>query len=106
MFLESALYADTALQVVYFVLSAYGWYYWLHGGRERTQPPVTRTPWRVLAILLLIHALGTYLCGSYLSTTDASVPYWDSAMMMLSLIAQWMMAVKYHGTQVSSATAS
>ncbi len=32
LFLESGLYSDTGLQVVYFVLSVYGWYEWLYGG--------------------------------------------------------------------------
>ena len=32
------------LQAVYFALSIYGWYEWLHGGARRTALTVTRTP--------------------------------------------------------------
>ena len=40
------------LQVVYFVLSVYGWYEWLHGGERRTRLRVstaTRRVWTVAA---------------------------------------------------------
>jgi nicotinamide riboside transporter PnuC len=36
LFLEARLYADTALQLVFISLGAYGWWFWLHGGA--TQP--------------------------------------------------------------------
>ena len=41
MFLPARLYADTSLQVVYVVLSVYGWWWWL-GGRTRIAPPIRR----------------------------------------------------------------
>jgi len=31
-FYEAKLYADMGLQVIYAVLSVYGWYEWLYGG--------------------------------------------------------------------------
>ena len=43
-FYEAKLYADMGLQVVYFVLSVYGWYEWLYGGANRTELHVSRTP--------------------------------------------------------------
>ena len=31
-FFKTGLYSDTGLQVVYIILSFYGWYHWLRGG--------------------------------------------------------------------------
>src|SRR5919107_2034051 len=51
-FFEAKLYADMGLQVVYFVLSLYGWYEWLYGGAGRTELHVSRISGRVVAMLL------------------------------------------------------
>ena len=94
-FFESGLYSDMGLQVVYLVLSIYGWYQWLHGGAQRTQLSVssaTRRTWLIsgvvgIAAWLLIGRLTSMLPG-------VSLPYLDSALTSLSLIAQWMMTRK------------
>ncbi len=44
LFYRTGLYSDMGLQVVYFVLSIYGWYEWLYGGKGRTELHVSRTP--------------------------------------------------------------
>ena len=94
-FYEAKLYADMGLQVVYFVLSLYGWYEWLYGGENRTELHVSRTS-RVLGVRLL--AIGV-ACAAVLGTalarfTDAALPYVDSATTSTSLVAQWMMTRK------------
>ena len=94
-FYASKLYADTALQVIYVVLNAYGWYHWLYGGKNRTELPVTRTGMRVAALLIGIVAAGTVLIGTFLAhNTDAALPYVDALTTSTSLVAQWMMTRK------------
>ncbi len=89
------LYADMALQFVYIVVSLYGWYSWLHGGRGRTELPVSRGRprlWLALAALGVLMAAGL---GAALSRwTDASLPFVDASTSTASLIAEWMMARK------------
>src|SRR5215208_2287420 len=51
-FRREKLYSDMGLQVVYLLLSIYGWYEWLHGGAGRTELKVSRTPRKVWAILV------------------------------------------------------
>ena len=94
-FYEAKLYADMGLQVVYAVLSVYGWYQWLYGGEGHTTLHVSRTP-RSLAIgLALIAAACAALLGTVLHrTTDAALPFMDSALTSASLVAQWMMTRK------------
>ena len=94
-FWDAKLYADMGLQVIYTVLSLYGWYQWLYGGAGRTELRVTRTPPRVAAILTLIAAAGSALLGTLLrQTTDAALPFMDSFLSSTSLVAQWMMTKK------------
>ena len=89
------LYADMALQVVYAVLSVYGWYQWLHGGPGRAELRVTTTTPRLAAILGAIGAAGSVVLGALLHRgTDAALPYLDASLSSISLVAQWMMTRK------------
>ncbi len=96
LFLEIRLYADVGLHVVYFVLSIYGWYNWLHGGEKKDTLPISRIPHR-LAVIYIVSGAAAVLCMGYvLSTyTDADLPYWDSTTTVMCLFAQWMLAKKY-----------
>ena len=94
-FFEAKLYADTLLQVVYIALQIYGWYEWLHGGPAKTELRISRCSSGTLVFLLLLSAAGTLGMGyGFDHFTDAALPYWDSAITVLSLIAQWLVAKK------------
>jgi nicotinamide mononucleotide transporter len=94
-FLEAKLYADMGLQVVYFVLSLYGWYEWLYGGENRTELHVSRASRQLGVRLVVIGAACAALLGTLLARfTDAALPYVDSATTSTSLVAQWMMTRK------------
>ena len=94
-FYEAKLYADMGLQVIYAVLSIYGWYQWLYGGEGHTTLHVTRTRRSLAVSLALIAATGAVLLGFLLHrTTDAALPFMDSALTSASLVAQWMMTKK------------
>jgi nicotinamide mononucleotide transporter len=94
-FYEAKLYADMGLQVVYAVLSIYGWYEWLYGGAGRTELRVTRTGARLGVLLALIAAAGSVVIGLFLHhETDAALPFMDSFLSSTSLVAQWMMTKK------------
>ena len=94
-FWNARLYADMGLQVVYVVLSFYGWWEWLYGGANRTELHVSRVPAREAALLAaggvaFAAALGTFLHR----TTDAALPYMDATLTSASLVAQWLMTRK------------
>jgi nicotinamide mononucleotide transporter len=94
-FLRARLYADMGLQAIYFALSAYGWYEWRFGGTGRTVLAVGRTTPRTAAWLAMLAVAGTLGLGTYLHrSTDAALPYLDSALAVCSLLAQWMMTRK------------
>lgn len=94
-FQQAKLYSDMGLHVIYVGLSLYGWWYWLRNGPLGRQAPV-----KVLSQLhrftwIAVGLIGTLALGYVMKTyTDASLPYWDAATTILSLIAQYHMARK------------
>ncbi len=94
-FYESRLYADMGLQVVYIVISFYGWYEWLYGGKNRTELEVSRTSRRLGMLLAAIGVVSAFVLGTvFHRTTNAALPFLDSATTSTSLVAQWMMTKK------------
>jgi nicotinamide mononucleotide transporter len=94
-FYQARLYADMGLQVFYLGLSFYGWYEWLYGGANRTELHVTRASPRFLIVGGALTVAGSLALGTALSrTTDAAIPYLDSALTVTSLFAQFMMTRK------------
>jgi nicotinamide mononucleotide transporter len=94
-FYGAKLYADMGLQVIYAVLSLYGWYQWLYGGEGRSALRVTRTGKTLGLVLTLIALAGSLALGTLLrQATDAALPFMDSFLSSTSLVAQWMMTKK------------
>jgi nicotinamide mononucleotide transporter len=94
-FRRSGLYSDMGLQVVYLILSIYGWYQWLYGGVRRTQLTVSRASareWLVAVPIALVFWVGL---ARYTATLPGvALPYLDSGLTTLSLVAQWMLTRK------------
>ena len=95
LFYKSGLYSDMGLQVVYFILSLYGWYEWLYGGKGHTELRVSRTSVRTSAVLVAIAVVGwTALSRITARLPGVALPSLDAALATASLIAQWMMTRK------------
>jgi nicotinamide mononucleotide transporter len=94
-FWEAKLYADMGLQIVYVVLSLYGWWEWLFGGKGRTPLPVSFASEKVRLFSLVAGLAGTLVLGQFLSeSTDAALPWWDAGTASFSLVAQFLMTRK------------
>ena len=91
LFYDARLYADVALQVFFLATSISGWWAWLHG--RRGEPlPITRSGVRLLLTLFVAGVLTTVAYGSLLFYyTDAYSPYVDSAVLMFSVVAQFLL---------------
>lgn len=91
----AGLYSDSLLQVMFILLSVYGWYEWLYGGRSKTELPVSRTrrwEWVVCGVFIVTFTTGF---GYYLEHhTDATLPHWDSFTTAGSLAAQFLLMRK------------
>jgi nicotinamide mononucleotide transporter len=97
LFASTGLYANAGLQVVYLVLNALGWYWWLRGGRDHGVLAVRRTPriaWVVGAgAVVVLTAVLTVLLADV-----SAAPFGDSLTTSLSLVAQLMMGRKWLGS--------
>jgi len=94
-FYQSKLYADMGLQAIYFVLAAYGWWAWRHGGENHETLRVSWASRRVRVVLVTIGAVAGIALGQTLRMlTDASLPYMDSTLTSYSIVAQWMQTRK------------
>jgi nicotinamide mononucleotide transporter len=96
LFNRTGLYADVGLQVFYIAISLYGWWHWLHGGRDHGTLTVSRvrpgTALLLAGAVALSTALLTFLLRRY---TNSTVPVLDSLITSLSLVAQFMMTRKW-----------
>ena len=94
-FFQSGLYSDMGLQAVYLVLSIYGWYQWLYGGAGRTQLKVSRATSREWVVSSVIAFVFWLILGRLTSRLPGvALPYLDSGLTTVSLVAQWMMTRK------------
>jgi len=97
---DHGLYADFGLQVYYLFAAVYGWLVWTfgrkHNQKQGEEMPITHFKSRLilpsLLIAILLFAVIAYVLVNF---TDSTVPYWDSAVNSLSIIALWMLARKY-----------
>jgi nicotinamide mononucleotide transporter len=84
----AGLFADSALQIVYIVLGAYGWWAWLRG-YDAAALPVTHLGRRGWALALGATAVMTAVFATVLATAlGSTVPLWDGFTTALSLVAQ------------------
>ncbi|MDE3150966.1 MAG: nicotinamide riboside transporter PnuC [Gemmatimonadota bacterium] len=94
-FQRSGLYSDMGLQVVYLVLSIYGWYEWLHGGANRSKLEVSKASGRVWLVSAAAGGLGWLVIWSITRRLHGvSIPSIDAGLTATSLVAQWMMTRK------------
>ncbi|MBX9929746.1 MAG: nicotinamide riboside transporter PnuC [Gemmatimonadaceae bacterium] len=89
------LYADAGLQVVYLLISVWGWYNWLFGGAGHSPLHVSRITraerWVLPPLVIASAALLGFLLVSH---TDASLPWLDAILTTTSLAAQYLMTRK------------
>jgi nicotinamide mononucleotide transporter len=95
LFTRSGLYADVGLQAFYIVIGIYGWWHWLHGGRDHGALRVSRTPPREALLAGALTALGIAVMVLALRRfTNSTVPVLDATVTGLSVAAQVLMARK------------
>jgi nicotinamide mononucleotide transporter len=93
-FFEARLYADMGLQIYFFVVNVYGWYYWSQKSATEKKAPVMRITKKEMILSAGAIILFTFILGSVLIYTPASYPYIDSFCTACSLVAQIFLARK------------
>ena len=87
------LYADAFLQIVYLILLIYGWIRWKKNKIEINFPISINSFF--LTRLLVFCIPSFFILGLFLAYfTNASLPWLDALLTVISLAAQWMIAKK------------
>ncbi|MEC5191378.1 nicotinamide mononucleotide transporter [Arthrobacter sp. MP_M7] len=98
LFLGAGLYGDTALQVVFGVVGAYGWFNWARGNKDTAGRDDLRIRdasraeaiWGVTAALAATGVVGAVLAAE----TNSTVPWPDAFVLAASLVATYGQAKK------------
>lgn len=98
LFWGERLYLDASLQVVYLVLGAAGWYWWLRGGTGRAELAVSRTRRAEAVALAVVGVAATVLLWWLMVRVDDAAPLPDAVTTVVSLIAQYMLTRKLLGS--------
>jgi nicotinamide mononucleotide transporter len=90
--LVAGLYAESALNVYYLVMSFYGWIYWI---KKRDQPAVkiswsTSREWTIT--LLIVFAGWAILYVLLKKFTTSNVPLWDAWVSSTAWAGMWLLA--------------
>lgn len=97
LFWRDGLYGQSALQVLFIAVAAWGWWQWLRGtdagGQPLTVRPLTRRG-RLAAVAAA--GVAWLAVGVVLATrTDSTVPWWDAFPTGVSVVGQVLLARKY-----------
>jgi len=89
------LYMESALQIFYLAMAAYGWYEWRHGGAGGEELQVTTWPMRY-HLFALAAVFGLVLISGELLTrySAAALPFLDSFTTWGAVVATFMVARK------------
>lgn len=89
-FYESKLYADMMLQLAFFLpMQVIGWAVWMYAGPNRNDDlEIVSLSWPALGLVLIMSGMLAGAFGYYFDNhTEAVAPYWDSAVVALSIVA-------------------
>ena len=91
LFFQVNLYADVMLQLFFIVTCVIGWLQWRRGAGGKPLP-ITRTGWRSLAWVVPAGIASVAIYGMLLHRfTNAYAPFIDSAVLVFSIIAQFLL---------------
>lgn len=94
-FFQARLYSDTILQIYFFVVQIFGWWYWLKGrdneGHVRPETMELRGRLAAAAVTLAGAAAGGWFFATY---TNAAAPWLDAFIAAASVVAQCLMSFR------------
>jgi nicotinamide mononucleotide transporter len=95
-FWREKLYSDVLLQGFFFLVQFYGWWVWSRHREADGGVAVAWLSWPERIAALALTAAATVGWGALMAyRTDAALPWWDAANLMLSIVAQLLMSRRY-----------
>ena len=95
-FRDLKLYSDAGLQIFFFAVNIYGWWSWNRNRADAGEVVVERLGKAGLYAWLCGSTMAIALWGTFMAQmTDATLPYWDASVAMLSVAGQILMTRRY-----------
>jgi nicotinamide mononucleotide transporter len=93
-FYTAQLYMESALQIFYAAMAAYGYWQWTRGGTDASGLRITIWSLRQHANALTLILTASLSFGYLMSRTDAAFPYVDSFTTVAAIVTTYMVARK------------
>ena len=91
-FFNAGLYAESALNLYYFIMSIYGWWFWINR-KQHTAPAISRSTKRDWTITVAIVVTAFVLLYVVLiNFTDSTVPLADAWVSATAWAGMWLLA--------------
>lgn len=97
---QSKFYADMSLQLYFFAVGIYGWYYWLSGNNKKEKESLRKVPVVSLKLSGWIKAIVATICFYLIIAfilvryTDSDIAYGDAFTTAFSFVATFLLARK------------
>lgn len=93
---DAKLYSDAGLQAFFFIVNILGWALWARNRGEAGEIMVDRLGMLGRLVWIALAMAATYGWGLFMAlNTDATNPWWDASVAMLSIAAQLLMTRRY-----------
>ena len=89
-----SLLGDMLINVYYFIMSIYGWYFWLKGTNNTVSPisKVSNTDIRIVVLLFISSSIFVPLVYTFFDKWETIVSYIDILTTAIFFAAMWLMA--------------
>ncbi len=95
-FFDSQLYSQSILQFYFFAMQIYGWWYWQQDKESSGEIHIEQMTVKNFSIVLFVCGMATVILGKLVGYySDATTPYWDASVAVLSVTAQLLMSRRY-----------
>lgn len=89
------LLGDMVINAYYFIMSVYGWYFWLHGNKNQEEVSISKTlrqEWITAIIISITTGLAIYLLYYITDRLENWVSYVDMITTGIFFAGMWLMA--------------
>ena len=92
--LKWSLLGDMIINIYYFIMSIYGWYFWLKGTNNTESPisKVSNTDIRIIVLLFISSSVFVSLVYTFFDKWETIVSYIDILTTAIFFAAMWLMA--------------
>ncbi len=95
-FRDAKLYSDAGLQIFFAIVQFFGWWSWGRDKFSSGEIIVEQLSPNSTAFWAVISVAATFVWGYFMAVnTDATHPYWDASVAMLSVVAQLLLTWRY-----------